>query len=489
MARTLPHARAEVKRFPQEAENADVQTTMPRLLRALLGAALALMLAPVAANAQSPHAVRPARSGGLPAAVPERLLHRGRPPTRRPGRRIAFNDLVMPKNRFGKPIEARDFNHSDGFSPGQAIFTQRPGPRHARGVPQLEPAADRRSRAVAAQADSPVVVINARTLERHLVWAEIDSNPADPADRNLIIRPAKNFDEGDALHRRAAQPRATPTATGSPPATRSPATATGKATDARAAHMDDIFATLRKAGVAAQAACSSRGTSPSPARRARRTGCSRSATARSSELGDHNLADCKVAGRSPTFDDQPRPRRRASRSELPDEARSTASATTPSRTAASRARSAARSSCRASSTRRAARRASQFRYVPGTDGLVPLQLPGNTTAYDFTCNIPRHDGPLRPALYGHGLLGDHRSEINQGQLKDLGVEHGFLFCAVDWNGMAFKDIPTVLQILQDLSRFPALTDHVQQGYLGFLFLGRAMLHDQGIFTRRGVRRR
>ena len=30
--------------------------------------------------------------------------------------------------------------------------------------------------------NQPVVVINARTLERHLIWAEIDSNPADKAD-------------------------------------------------------------------------------------------------------------------------------------------------------------------------------------------------------------------------------------------------------------------------------------------------------------------
>jgi hypothetical protein len=36
--------------------------------------------------------------------------------------------------------------------------------------------------------------------------------------------------------------------------------------------------------------------------------------------------------------------------------------------------------------------------------------------------------------------------------------------------------------LQDASRFPALTDHIQQGFLGFLFLGRAMLHDEGLFT-------
>jgi hypothetical protein len=37
---------------------------------------------------------------------------------------------------------------------------------------------------------------NARTGERHLIWAEIDSNPSAPADRVLIIRPGRNFDGG-----------------------------------------------------------------------------------------------------------------------------------------------------------------------------------------------------------------------------------------------------------------------------------------------------
>jgi hypothetical protein len=116
-------------------------------------------------------------------------------------------------------------------------------------------------------------------------------------------------------------------------------------------------------------------------------------------------------------------------------------------------------------------------FLIGADG-NPVQIPGNTTAYDFTCNIPRRDGKLRPGLYGHGLFGS-QGEIDQGQLKDLSFEHGFLFCAIDWNGMAFKDVPNAVTVLQDLSRFPTLVDHVEQGYLGFLFLGRAMIHPDG----------
>ena len=44
---------------------------------------------------------------------------------------------------------------------------------------------------------TPVVVINARTGRRHPIWAEVDANPEQPEDRLLIIRPARNFIEGE----------------------------------------------------------------------------------------------------------------------------------------------------------------------------------------------------------------------------------------------------------------------------------------------------
>src|SRR3954467_14681689 len=41
-----------------------------------------------------------------------------------------------------------------------------------------------------------VVVIDAKTLERNLIWTEMDSLASSDSTRNLIIRPAKNFREG-----------------------------------------------------------------------------------------------------------------------------------------------------------------------------------------------------------------------------------------------------------------------------------------------------
>ena len=60
-------------------------------------------------------------------------------------------------------------------------------------------------------------------------------------------------------------------------------------------------------------------------------------------------------------------------------------------------------------------------------------------------------------------------------------------CArADWIGMAERTSPTPLAILQDLSRFPSLADRLQQGFLDFLFLGRAMIHPTGLRREPGV---
>src|SRR5688572_25890996 len=112
------------------------------------------------------------------------------------GKRLAFRDDWMPRNRLGKPVSSAPYNASDGFSPGNMIVTR---------VPGLDtPEAFRRTGAVpitdierSFDPGQPIVIINARTLERHLIWSELDANPADPEDVTLIIRPAVNFEEGE----------------------------------------------------------------------------------------------------------------------------------------------------------------------------------------------------------------------------------------------------------------------------------------------------
>jgi hypothetical protein len=109
---------------------------------------------------------------------------------------------------------------------------------------------------------------------------------------------------------------------------------------------------------------------------------------------------------------------------------------------------------------------------------------GTTTA-KFYCNIPR--SALDPAsapkarisLYGHGLLG-RATEIDAGNVKSMSNEHNFVFCATPWAGFAAEDVPHIITVLSDFSRFNTVADRMQQGFLNMLFLGRAMVHAQGL---------
>jgi hypothetical protein len=55
-----------------------------------------------------------------------------------------------------------------------------------------------------------------------------------------------------------------------------------------------------------------------------------------------------------------------------------------------------------------------------------------------------------------------------------------VFCATKWIGMSEQDIGNAVTILGDISHFPTLADRTQQGLLNTLFLGRLMIHPQGL---------
>jgi len=414
------------------------------------------------------------------------------------GRRINFQDAAMPRNRAGRPIRAADYRFSDGFSPGQKIVT------HVPGLDSLEafratgaPSVDDPKRSLAP--DSPVVVINARTGARHLVWAEVDLNPAAPEQRNLLIRPAVNLAEGE---RYIVALRGLKRADGTPiPAGRAfevyrdAIPTTDARVENRRPQMESILGTLERAGIARRELFLAWDFTVASAESA----TSRMLSIRDrafAALGDTDLADLAVQGDAPAYELNP---------DVPD--------STPEIPGAPVAfedldgvrdfrpcSSGATPACEAGEDDRIARVVRGTMEVPcyldaagcppgskfslDAEGREPRALPGNTATPGFTCIIPRVavDGkdpaPARPSLYGHGLFGG-QGEIFQGQLKDLANEHNFVFCATDWDGMATRDIPTAFTALQDLSEFPRLIDHVQQGFLHFLYLGRLMIHPDG----------
>ena len=113
-------------------------------------------------------------------------------------------------------------------------------------------------------------------------------------------------------------------------------------------------------------------------------------------------------------------------------------------------------------------------FALGPDGM-PQRIPGNTTLANVVCVIPK----TRTARSGPRSTGTACSaggtEVAVANVRAMANEHGFVFCATDWTGMSTLDVPNVLTLLQDLSRFPTLADRAQQGFVNFMYVGRWML--------------
>jgi hypothetical protein len=413
------------------------------------------------------------------------------------GRRVALSAASMPANTSGVHIDPAEYDRADGFSPGQEIVVRVPGldtPQafaNTRAVPVTDMAQSFRR-------DQPVVVIDARTKQRQLIWAELDSTAGDPAHTALLIRPGRNWREGD---RYIVALRGLKDAAGATlPAPQGFAVyrdrvATDQAlVEGRRKHMEALFGDLADAGIARGDLYLAWDFTVASARSlaGRMLAIRDDAFA---QLGDHDLADRRIQGSPPAFTVTPKA---ATFTSGTDADGSWDYGTCAQATCTDAERAAGKDS-------RIARRitgtltvpcyldqpgcppGSRFRYASATPSPyeTPTQLPGNTYTARFVCKVPRTglNGPVatgnRAAIYGHGLLGNPFSEINQTQIGDMAFGHRFVYCATKWIGMADEDIGNAVTILQELSRFPTLADRVQQGVLDFLFLGRAEIHPQG----------
>jgi hypothetical protein len=127
--------------------------------------------------------------------------------------------------------------------------------------------------------------------------------------------------------------------------------------------------------------------------------------------------------------------------------------------------------------------------APAVYNLDPSGNPVQAGTYtaNFDCIVPHAAvddvgaAPGRPSLYGHGLLGT-ASEVASSPQRTLAQAHDFVFCATDEIGFAAQDIPNTVGILNDMGKFPQLTDRTQQGLLNELLLGRLMDNPAGFLS-------
>jgi hypothetical protein len=112
----------------------------------------------------------------------------------------------------------------------------------------------------------------------------------------------------------------------------------------------------------------------------------------------------------------------------------------------------------------------------------PTQIPGNIQHAAFECVIPRAalSHPSKDVLlFGHGLLED-QTIVSSAPLEADAAAHDTVVCGAAWLGLTTEDLNTLLAVSSDLSLFPTVPDRMQQAYLDFMFLGRAMISAGGL---------
>ena len=404
-------------------------------------------------------------------------------PSSATGRRLDLNVLGMPRNVAGKPIEPQEWNRSDGFSSGAQILTVVPGMTKNSDVAAsgLPPVTDL---SLNDNPDAGVVVLDEETGRRWPVWAEIDQYtdeagpvPAGSIQHDLMIHPAVNLADG---HRYIVALRHLVTDDGSvaqPSASfRAYRDGTAPATDPRTAHMNNLFDTLERAGIDRSNLYLAWDFT---------TASTKNVTGRLlairddafAQLGDTDLADGRVQGKAPAFTVDS-----VEANPYGDIARRITGHFTVPCYIAPTCDPPTKCDQVTGGTVDDCPTPGQFALDPTNPDAVPQQTPGVTYQANFICNVGRtafdNHQLMRPVEYGHGLFGG-AGEVNSDAERTMADQHDMLYCATDWTGMASADVPNAVVALSDLSRFPLLTDRVQQGELNFLYLARLMVHPQG----------
>ena len=405
------------------------------------------------------------------------------------GKRLNLKPKSMPRNANGVPIKPTEWNRNDGFSPGQAILA------HIRGMDNQ--AAFERSRIVPVtnirayrKERQPVVLIDTVTKKRQPIFAELDARAPNKATRHLIIRPTVNLKEGHryivALRnlKRANGRRIKPLnafrvyrdrlITGQPVVER------------RRKRMNKIFRTLRKAGIPRKSlylawdfTVASEGNLSSRVLTMRNRAFE--------QLGDTNLANGTVEGSAPNTTI-------TGSTNYPDRCDQ---GSDPNVCEAGEDDEILRDiegtievPCYLSHPDSSDECAPGARFpFSGARDLSPNFPSGQTDDVPFRCIVPRsiESGSDvvggRAMTFGHGLLGD-RNQVANSVNQDFALGHRLVMCAVDWAGFSAEDVgPVIIPALSELSGLPKTFDRIQQGFLNFMYLGRAMIHPGGLNTK------
>ena len=390
------------------------RTSDGRTPRRLVGAALAMVVAG-AIFAPSALAASPAAScqpfASQPCLLPfPNNLFTVKDSSSATGLRVHLPQAAMPTNTVNSQINVAEYNRNDGFSPGSDVIVKVPGLDNPTAFNNTNPVQlDDMSKAF--KPSAPIVVIDAATGQRHLIWAELDSNAGSAANTTLLIHPGKNFVEGHRYivamresqerewqhDQRAQLVREAPR---SQDAARRRAVAEGplrgdvQDPEAGRNQPEQPVRGLELHGHASRQSLSAR--------------MLKIRDNAFSQLGDTNLADNTAAGSPPSFS-------------------VTGNTANPAPGIMSEVTGTYTVPCYLNDTGCAPTPTSStdgggFHYSSNNPNATPTQKPGNTTTAQFDCIIPTSAAttPARASLYGHGLLGS-RTEVDRRERRGDGV--------------------------------------------------------------------
>ena len=406
------------------------------------------------------------------------------------GKRLNLNINSTPANKNGVHPDPTDINRADGFSPGNLITVK---------IPQIETQAAFDNTGFVpindlhrySEPNQPLVVIDAATGQRQPVWAELDANPnhysqGDTKDVNVIIRTARNFEEG---HRYIVALRGLRDAQNNPidpPAPfrvyRDRLITSDQAIESRRPHMENLISTLQSDGIPRSTLYMTWDfTVASEHSLAGRALAIRDDAL--SQLGDDTPGDGVIDGDAPAFHvstvwnspaDAPSPgdfpanTRRVVFGELTD---------IPCYLN--------NHDCHPGGT---------FDFQPNGD--VNATSTGTaddpdaaTTGVRFECVVPNSAvtgtdvNQTQSGIFGHGLLGDFTQvdDMIRFTPSEANVSNT-TWCATNWAGFSFDDLGTIIATLGDVSNFSKATDRMVQGFVNMIYLGRAMVHPGGFDT-------
>ena len=431
------------------------------------------------------------------------------------GKQLALDPASTPINTGNASpnnLAVTDINRGDGFSPGNLITLKIPG---------LDtPAAFTNSGLVGLDdvskymdADQALLLIDAETGDRHPVWAELDSNPTsvdpsgggdggigeDPGNTgpvNLIIRPAENFDFGKryivALRNLKDGSDAMIPAPVAFEVYRDNLPTEQQIVEDRRPHMESVINDLvDKAGVDRSSLYMAWDFT---------VASQESVTGRAVEirddafarLGDNNLADRKITGASPDIDvlafcdasntaaagcggdNNP--------GEPGYDPGSAADSPVPNTTWYQRTVSGFIRGVPCYLDENGCPSGAEFSFDANGD----LEWnPAYTMDVPFQCGIPRSvvdSGAVVPGgtgVYGHGLLGLLSQVFSTGSTREVGNATNSSWCGANWDGFSENDIGLIISSLGDMSNFNKAIDRMQQGFVNFLMISRALAHPDG----------